>query len=208
MPIEGTTFGSIAIDGKTYEHDVIIRLSGQVEKRRKKLSKEKYGTSHIVSKEEAKFIYEDGSDLLIVGAGQEGNVRLSPEAADYLVLAHFLLREPLQRKHARAEEFWPGSTIHHSFERFLAVDLPFRLAVAPKLGNGIPHRVDVSLQRASETLYRVKARDLGVFQPDAQLADALTLEQASKSHGESAHCGELRRVLFHRIDFCSLIDGQ
>jgi len=83
MPIEGTTFGSIAIDGKTYEHDVIIRLSGQVEKRRKKLSKEKYGTSHIVSKEEAKFIYEDGSDLLIVGAGQEGNVRLSPEAADY-----------------------------------------------------------------------------------------------------------------------------
>ena len=83
MPIEGTTFGSIAIDGKTYEHDVIIRLSGQVEKRRKKLSKEKYGTSHIVSKEEAKFIYEDGSDLLIIGAGQEGNVRLSPEASDY-----------------------------------------------------------------------------------------------------------------------------
>ena len=83
MPIDGTTFGSIAIDGKTYEHDVIIRLSGQVEKRRKKLSKEKYGTSHIVSKEEAKFIYEDGSDLLIIGAGQEGNVRLSPEASDY-----------------------------------------------------------------------------------------------------------------------------
>jgi hypothetical protein len=84
MPIEDTTFGSITIDGKTYEHDVIIRLSGQVEKRRKKLSKEKYGTSHIVSKEEAKFIYEDGSDLLIIGAGQEGNVRLSPEASDYL----------------------------------------------------------------------------------------------------------------------------
>ena len=83
MPIDGTTFGSIAIDGKTYEHDVIIRLSGKVEKRRKKLSKEKYGTSHIVSKEEANFIYENGSDLLIIGAGQEGNVRLSPEASDY-----------------------------------------------------------------------------------------------------------------------------
>jgi len=83
MPIEDTTFGSITIDGKTYEHDVIIRLSGKVEKRRKKLSKEKYGTSHIVSKEEAKFIYEQGSDLLVIGAGQEGNVRLSPEASDY-----------------------------------------------------------------------------------------------------------------------------
>jgi hypothetical protein len=40
MPIEGTIIGRIAIDAKTYEHDVIIRLPGQVEKRRKKLSNE------------------------------------------------------------------------------------------------------------------------------------------------------------------------
>jgi hypothetical protein len=39
MEIEGTTFGTITIDGKTYEHDVIIRLSGDVVKRKKKLSK-------------------------------------------------------------------------------------------------------------------------------------------------------------------------
>jgi hypothetical protein len=36
MEIEGTTFGTITIDGKTYEHDVIIRLSGEVVKRKKK----------------------------------------------------------------------------------------------------------------------------------------------------------------------------
>ena len=83
MTIEDTKFGSITIDGKTYEHDVIVRLSGKVEKRKKKLSKEQYGTSHIISKDEAKFIFEDGCDVLIVGAGQEGNVRLSPEASDY-----------------------------------------------------------------------------------------------------------------------------
>ena len=83
MAIEDTKFGSITIDGKTYEYDVIVRLSGKVEKRKKKLSKEKYGTSHIISKDEAKFIFEDGCDMLIVGAGQEGNVRLSPEASDY-----------------------------------------------------------------------------------------------------------------------------
>jgi len=29
MEIEGTTFGTITIDGKTYEHDVIIRLSAR-----------------------------------------------------------------------------------------------------------------------------------------------------------------------------------
>ena len=88
MPIDATQFGSITVDGKTYEHDVIIRLSGKVEKRRKRLSKEKYGTSHIVSKAEAKFVFEDGCNLLIVGAGQEGNVRLSPEAGEYFEKKH------------------------------------------------------------------------------------------------------------------------
>ncbi len=83
MPIDATEFGSITVDGETYHHDVIIRLSGKVEKRRKRLSKEEYGTSHIISKEEAKFVFEDGCDLLIVGAGEQGNVRLSPEASEY-----------------------------------------------------------------------------------------------------------------------------
>jgi hypothetical protein len=44
MKIDGTTFGSITIDGKTYDHDVIVRLSEKVEKRKKKLSKRIYGT--------------------------------------------------------------------------------------------------------------------------------------------------------------------
>ena len=39
MQIDKTEFGSITIDGKAYDHDVIIHLSGEVEKRRKKLSK-------------------------------------------------------------------------------------------------------------------------------------------------------------------------
>jgi hypothetical protein len=88
MPIEATEFGAIRIDGKTYNHDVIIRLSGKVEKRRKRLSKEEYGTSHILSKEEAKFVFENGAELLIVGAGQQGNVRLSPEASEYFDKKH------------------------------------------------------------------------------------------------------------------------
>jgi hypothetical protein len=43
------------LTGRTYEHDVIIRLSGKVKKRQKKLSKRQYGTSHIISRAEAKF---------------------------------------------------------------------------------------------------------------------------------------------------------
>jgi hypothetical protein len=83
MEIESTTFGTITIDGKTYEHDVIIRLSGDVVKRKKKLSKKYYGTSHVLSKDEAKFVFEKGCEQLILGSGQMGNVHLSPEAEAY-----------------------------------------------------------------------------------------------------------------------------
>lgn len=81
--IDQTTFGSITIDGAIFEHDVVIRLSGQVKKRRKKLSKALYGTSHILSLDEAKHVYEPEAKRLIIGTGQYGNVRLSEEAADY-----------------------------------------------------------------------------------------------------------------------------
>jgi len=83
MKIEGTEFGSITIDGKKYEFDVIINLSGDVVKRKKKLSKRYYGSSHVVSKDEAKFIFEDGCEELVLGTGQSDNVRLSKEAAEY-----------------------------------------------------------------------------------------------------------------------------
>ena len=83
MRIEDTKFGTITIDGKTYEHDVVIRLSGDVIKRKKKLSKKYYGTSHMLSKDEAKFVFEKGCTQLILGSGQMGNVRLSPEAEAY-----------------------------------------------------------------------------------------------------------------------------
>jgi hypothetical protein len=83
MEIENTTFGTITMDGKTYEHDVVVRLSGEVAKRKKKLSKKYYGTSHVLSKDEAKFVFEKACEQLIVGSGQIGNVRLSPEAEAY-----------------------------------------------------------------------------------------------------------------------------
>ena len=59
--IDQTTFGSITIAGEVSEHDVIIRLNGKVKKRKKKLSKAIYGTSHIISLDEAKFVYEKGA---------------------------------------------------------------------------------------------------------------------------------------------------
>jgi hypothetical protein len=81
--IDGTAFGRITIAGEVYEHDVVIRLSGDVKKRKKKLSKAQYGTSHKVSLDEAEHIFEVGAKRLILGSGQHGAVELSEEAAAY-----------------------------------------------------------------------------------------------------------------------------
>jgi hypothetical protein len=82
--IEATAFGSITIDGREIENDVLLRLDGSVKKRKKKLSKKVYGTSHTISLDEAKYVYEKGAELLIIGSGQNDLVRLSDEAQKYL----------------------------------------------------------------------------------------------------------------------------
>ena len=83
VTIEKTSFGTITIDGKTYPHDVIVRLSEKIKRRKKKLSKRIYGTSHILSLDEAKHIYEKEANVIIIGSGQYDSVRLSAEARTY-----------------------------------------------------------------------------------------------------------------------------
>jgi len=81
--IQETHFGGITVDGETYDHDVVIRLSGKVKKRKKKLSKQQYGTSHTLSLAEAEHIYDDGAEQVIVGTGQHGILKLSDEAEGF-----------------------------------------------------------------------------------------------------------------------------
>ena len=81
--LTGTGFGWIDIGEHRISHDILIRLDGEVIKRKKKLSKEIYGTSHMISLAEAQYIYQDGADTLLIGAGHFGRVQLSPEAAEF-----------------------------------------------------------------------------------------------------------------------------
>ena len=87
--IDRTKFGSITIEGNVFEHDVMIRRDGNVRKRKKKLSKAVYGTSHTISLDEARYIYDEDARRLIIGTGQYDNVRLSDEAADYFARKHW-----------------------------------------------------------------------------------------------------------------------
>jgi len=80
---ESTSFGAITIDGHRYNHDVLIRLDGTVEKRKKKLSKRLYGTSHKISLAEAEYVYEKGANTLVIGTGQYDQVHLADDAQRY-----------------------------------------------------------------------------------------------------------------------------
>lgn len=81
--LTGTGFGWIEIEGERVSHDIIIHPDGEISKRKKKLSKQVYGTSHTISLAEAEFLYRDDAEGLLIGSGQFGRVKLSPEAKDF-----------------------------------------------------------------------------------------------------------------------------
>jgi hypothetical protein len=78
--LTGTGFGWIEVEGERVTHDILIGLDGEVRKRKKKLSKELYGTSHTISQAEAEYVHQEGAEGLLIGGGQFGRVSLSPEA--------------------------------------------------------------------------------------------------------------------------------
>lgn len=82
--INESMFGSITIENTKYHYDIFIDLDGHIKKRKKKLSKKVYGTSHIISLDEIQYIFEEGTRLLILGTGQYSRARLSDEAAEFL----------------------------------------------------------------------------------------------------------------------------
>jgi hypothetical protein len=82
--IDTVRFGAITVDGKTIRHDIVITASGEVKKRKKSLSKQQYGTSHIVSLAEIKATWQSDTETLIVGTGMFNRVRLAPDAQDFL----------------------------------------------------------------------------------------------------------------------------
>jgi hypothetical protein len=96
--INNTEFGSITVDEERYDHDIIITLDGKVKKRKKKLSKVVYGTSHTISLDEIRYTYQDKSEGIVIGSGQYGIAQLSNEASEFLnnkVLSH-LINHPLK----------------------------------------------------------------------------------------------------------------
>ncbi|HNY80823.1 MAG: MTH938/NDUFAF3 family protein [Sedimentisphaerales bacterium] len=82
--IMGTSFGEITIGKTTYETDVYVLASGEVKRRKKRLAKEVYGTSHKIGPAELKRICKGGPKKVFIGTGQSGVAELTPEGCDFL----------------------------------------------------------------------------------------------------------------------------
>ena len=69
-------FGMVKYDEKEYNHDIIVHVDGSVTARKKEISRRKYGTSHIMAEEEIKPLLHEEPDVIIVGSGVHGALRL------------------------------------------------------------------------------------------------------------------------------------
>lgn len=69
-------FGMVKYDEKEYNHDIIVHVDGSVTARKKEISRRKYGTSHILAEEEIEPLLHERPDVIIVGSGVHGALRL------------------------------------------------------------------------------------------------------------------------------------
>jgi len=83
MPIEEYHFGSITIDGKTYDHDIEVRWTprqkfgeGQAVEVLKWWRKE----SHVIDVEDVKRAIKQNPDTIIIGTGESGAAKVTDEA--------------------------------------------------------------------------------------------------------------------------------
>lgn len=75
--IEEYRFGSIAIGGKTYNHDVEVRWTGEVLAWRRK-------ESHVVGLDDIKRATEQRPETIVIGTGESGVARVTEEAQRFI----------------------------------------------------------------------------------------------------------------------------
>ncbi len=77
-------FGEIVVGEKTYTRDVYITADGNVKKRKKQLAREEYHTAHTLGPKELEKVCQGGPEILFVGTGESGALKLNEEALRFL----------------------------------------------------------------------------------------------------------------------------
>ncbi len=70
--IDGTSFGSITVDGKRYPHDVWVFADGSIRRRDR---------DHEFTLDELDLLLGGNPEIVVVGTGQSGCVRIDEDAA-------------------------------------------------------------------------------------------------------------------------------
>ena len=76
--IEQYKFGSVVVDGKTYNYDVEVRWTGEILKWWRE-------ESHLINIEDIKRATEQSPDTIIIGIGEIGLVKVSEEAKNFIL---------------------------------------------------------------------------------------------------------------------------
>lgn len=82
--IQGVEFGAVTVDEEELDYDLYIRANGKVRRRDKKPIRKRHGTSHVLDAEELEEVCKGSPEVVIIGQGFNGMVRLSDDAREYL----------------------------------------------------------------------------------------------------------------------------
>ncbi len=88
MTVVRTGFGWIEIDGRRYDHDVVVHVDGSVTRRKKKASKAlkgEYGHTPL-SERELGFLRDERPAAVYIGLGHYGDLPLTPGAEEILAV--------------------------------------------------------------------------------------------------------------------------
>lgn len=72
--IDSTEFGSITVDGKRYDHDVIVTSQ--------KVKETRTETRHLIAEKEFNELIAEEPELVIIGNGQYGDMEISDIVRD------------------------------------------------------------------------------------------------------------------------------
>lgn len=75
--IDSTSFGEVVIDGQKYG-DVLI-VGGDVIPRKRRLLERMFGTSHVLSMEEIQRLLSNSPEVVVIGTGQSGVLKVKEE---------------------------------------------------------------------------------------------------------------------------------
>jgi hypothetical protein len=76
MKIDSFSFSSIVIDGKKYNHDILIYADGRIEQRKGGIWR--FG-SHNIKGEEIEKLLREKPEVVLVGTGTQGRAHLSKD---------------------------------------------------------------------------------------------------------------------------------